>query len=73
MALRMYEFRCQTCEEVTADRVDESIRETRCKCGGTAVRIISAVQSALDPIKGDFPGATLKWARHHEKAAKEGV
>tara|TARA_B110000858_G_C17596632_1_gene378115 strand:+ start:611 stop:742 length:132 start_codon:yes stop_codon:yes gene_type:complete len=32
-----------------------------------ASRIISPVRSLLDPISGDFAGATMKWARDREK------
>jgi hypothetical protein len=72
MALRIYEFRCRTCNRVEAHRVDESVHTARCKCGEESHRIISAVPSSLDPIKGHFPSATLKWAKDHEKAAKVG-
>ena len=48
--------------------IDNSVREADCPdCGKLAKRVISPVRTKLDPISGDFPGATMKWARMREK------
>jgi len=67
----LFDFRCRECGEKEEHWVTSSTTQVRCKCGGEANRVISGVQSILDPISGDFPGATLTWARHHEKMAKQ--
>jgi hypothetical protein len=36
-----------------------------------ARKIISPVRSLLDPISGDFAGATMKWARDRERKMKK--
>ena len=41
-------------------------------CDGVAVRIISPVRCKLEGVSGDFPGAAMKWARDHERRAKQG-
>ena len=64
------DFRCRECDELEEHWVASDTKTVRCKCGGEAVRVISGGNVTLDPISGDFPGATLKWARHHENAAK---
>lgn len=65
------DFRCQTCNKIEEHWVHSSTRQVRCKCGEVATRVISGTMPVLDPISGDFPGATMKWARHHEQAAKQ--
>lgn len=46
--------------------------EVRCKCGEVSRRLISPIRCKLDGTSGDFPGASLKWARDHERAARKG-
>lgn len=42
------------------------------ECGATANQKITPVRCKLDPISGDFPGATMQWERQHkEKLAQE--
>jgi hypothetical protein len=42
------------------------------ECETPAHMKISAVRSALDPISGDFPGATMKWENNRkQKMAQE--
>lgn len=71
--LRMYDYRCQSCNELEEHLTKPEDTQQRCnKCGGNSVRVISGTRPVLDPVSGDFPGATLAWARHHEKMAKAG-
>lgn len=65
------DYRCVTCGEVFEELAEMS-HEVRCKCGSKATRLISPVRTHLDALSGDFPGAAMKWAKEHEKAAKKG-
>jgi len=50
---------------------DSSLQSTDCPdCALQAVRLMPAVRTHLDPISGDFPGATMKWARSREAQIK---
>lgn len=70
---RMFEFRCTACNTVTEKYIDDSEYTAPCgKCEEPAKRIVSAVKCYLDPISGDFPGATLSWAKHHEEGRRKG-
>lgn len=66
----IFDFKCRECGTTKEHWVTSSTRTVRCNCGGDANRVISGVTSILDPISGDFPGATAKWAKHHEMMAK---
>ena len=67
---RIYEFRCVK-DHVTEKYIDESETVVQCPhCGNDASRIISAARTALDPISGDFPGATMAWERKREEKIK---
>lgn len=68
----LFDFRCNECEKTEEHWTKSDVREMRCSCGGTQVRLIGGKMAILDPLSGDYPGATMKWARHHEKAAKQG-
>lgn len=68
--IKVYDFRCSN-NHVTEQFVSGVTEIAKCpKCGEEARRIISGGNFKLDAISGDFPGATMKWAREHEKAAK---
>ena len=61
------DFRCKN-EHTTEKFIDSKTTEIQCpECSLIANRIISPVRSLLDPISGDFAGATMKWARDREK------
>jgi hypothetical protein len=67
---RIFEFVCVK-GHVTEKYIDESERVVQCPhCGNDASRIISPVRTALDPISGDFPGATMAWERKREEKIK---
>lgn len=67
----LFDFRCKECEKLEEHWVSSDVRTVRCKCGGEQERVLSGTMPYLDPISGDFPGATMKWARHHEQMAKK--
>ena len=61
------DFRCNN-GHTTEKFIDSKTTEVQCpECSLMASRIISPVRSLLDPISGDFAGATMKWARDREK------
>lgn len=65
----LFEFRCPDghIEEHFAYSTEKA---AMCSCGLESKRIISPVRCKLDPASGDFPGATLKWIKEKEQAAK---
>ena len=72
MARRMYDFKCEQ-NHLMELFVDETVKEASCDvCGEKTTRIISPARICLDPISGQFPGATAKWSRMRaEKLALE--
>jgi hypothetical protein len=66
----LFDFRCPD-NHVTEALVASDEREHLCGlCNKMAHRIITACHIALDPISGDFPGATMKWAKQREQKIK---
>lgn len=62
------------CEEghVNEHFVHHDTEHVECKnCGSRAYRMVSAPRTKLDPISGDFPGATYKWERDREKRGRD--
>ena len=72
MARRMYDFKCEK-NHLMESFVDETVKEALCDvCGEKTTRIISPTTISLDPISGQFPGATARWSRMRaEKLALE--
>jgi len=61
------DFRCKN-EHTTEKFIDSKTTEIQCpECSLMASRIVSPVRSLLDPLSGDFAGATMKWARDRER------
>ena len=70
MTRRIFEFICPD-QHVTERFIDEEVRETDCStCSKIASRMVSAVQCTLDPVSGDWPGATMKWAKNRQDQIK---
>lgn len=66
----IFDFQCPTKHTFEAN-VASSVRQIPCPtCTLTAERLISAPLLKI-PGFGDYPGAAIKWARMHEKAAKQ--
>jgi hypothetical protein len=64
---RLFDFQCSD-NHVTESLVSSDVTEHPCRlCQKTAQRIISPVKAKLDAISGDFPGATMKWAKNRQK------
>lgn len=72
MPRRMFDFKCEN-SHITESFVDVDTKEVQCgECDGKATRIVSPTTIALDPISGQFLGATAKWSRMRaEKLALE--
>ena len=75
---RLYDFKCPN-DHVTESLVDSDHTTAKCKvCSKDAIRLVSAPSIGLDPISGDFPGATARWAnvradrlKHEQKRGSE--
>jgi Zn finger protein HypA/HybF involved in hydrogenase expression len=70
MANRIYDFKCSS-GHITERFIDSETQTIECpECDQDAKRVISKCFFVLDAVSGDYPGATMKWAREHSKAAK---
>ena len=70
MAL-LFDFECSG-GHIEEHFVSSDVREVECPhCHKPATRIQSPVRSALDPISGDFKGATDKWMRNRAQKLKQ--
>lgn len=72
MPRRLFDFKCTNSHNTEAF-VDVDTKEVQCsECGEIATRILSSPRLGLDPICGDFPSATARWAKMRaEKLALE--
>ena len=70
-----YDYQCKNCHEIfeVQMKLADIDNEVFCDCGGVSKRVIlSPPTISLDPISGDFTGATQKWEKGRErKMAKE--
>lgn len=62
----LFDFTCAK-GHTTERLVNSSAMDIVCDCGATAHRVISAPRLKIDPISGDFPGATMKWEKMRAK------
>jgi len=64
---KFFDYRCAS-GHVNEYMVKGSPDSMLCKeCHGLATRQLSSPRSMLDPFSGDFAGATIKWAKDHER------
>ncbi len=71
MPRMIIDFRCDN-GHTTEKFISSEVTEIECpECSLMARKIISPVRSLLDPISGDFAGATMKWARDRERKMKK--
>jgi putative FmdB family regulatory protein len=70
----LYDYYCQKCDIKfeAMNKIDER-NTTECStCHSICKQVPSPVRSKLDPISGDFPGATMQWEKNHsQKLAQE--
>ena len=76
MSRRMFEFVCED-GHISEALVTSDTREISCRaCGEKATRIVSAVQTKLEPFTGSFPTAYDAWERkrteHYALERKKG-
>jgi|TARA_R110000824_G_scaffold159471_1_gene333859 hypothetical protein len=67
---RIYEFRCP--EGHRSEKfIDETIYQISCKiCKQESTRVVSCRGISLDPISGDYPSTTMKWAKMRQEKIK---
>lgn len=69
--IRRYDFKCEN-EHVEEKWVDHSVTTSQCSiCGSQSKRLISAPLAKLDPLSGDFTGATIKWAKQRAQKIEQ--
>ena len=67
----MIEFKCED-GHVNERFVDSSTTHILClDCDKIARRIVSPVRSKLDPISGDFMGATRQWHKNRQQKLQQ--
>jgi hypothetical protein len=65
------EFKCED-GHVNERFVEDDCTHIPClDCDKMARRIVSAVRSKLDPISGDFMGATRQWEKNREQKLQQ--
>ena len=67
---KIYDFRCN-CGRIFEKMVRSGETVSRCDCGLTATKMLSAPKCVLDGHSGDFPGRHMKWVREHEAAGRK--
>ena len=66
--IRVYDFKCSECNYIEEKYVRSDDRESVCsECNSTSNRQLAAPNSKLDPLSGEFAGATIKWAKQRQK------
>ena len=70
MTRMIFEFRCPDGHR-NDEFVETSVKQIDCPdCRQSATRVVSCAGPMLEVISGDFPGATMKWARGRQKKIK---
>lgn len=70
----LYDYYCNECNEEfeAMSAIKDRLIHPCSKCGSSCKVKMSAPRVRLDPISGDFPGATMKWDRNRkQKMAQE--
>lgn len=70
--MRVYDYKCQDCGTVKEHFVRNSeVRTVTCDCGGTADRILTAMNFNLPGNDPSFPTAYQQWGDRTEKRIKD--
>ena len=65
------DFKCVDCGLTKEYFVDNERNAVECQdCQGLATKVQRPIRSSLDPISGDFPGATMSWEKQREDKMK---
>jgi len=68
---RLFDFRCPQGHTFEAF-VETDVRDLPCEvCEAKAMRCVSYGGPVLDPISGDYPSATRRWALNRQMKIKE--
>ena len=66
--IRVFDFECSKCGYIEELFVKSDKRITHCsQCSQQSHRLLAAPINKLDPLSGDFSGATIKWAKQRQK------
>jgi len=69
--IRRFDFRCDN-NHVDEHWVNHDVTTVQCnQCDNKAERLISTPTIGLDPISGDFYGATQKWHKNRAEKLKQ--
>lgn len=67
---RIYDFKCPNGHKFEKF-IDSEVRKVSCDiCKQESTRLVSCTTFVLDPISGDYPTATRKWAKMREERIK---
>jgi len=70
----LYEYRCATHGVFEAWNTLDNRYEALCpECKMICPKIMSAPRVKLDPLSGDFPGATMSWKKKREEKMRQEV
>lgn len=68
----LFDFKCESCQEVFEEFTKEDRIKPCPKCGCSANRLIGTPTVKLEGWSGSFPGAAAAWVKkHNQKAALE--
>ena len=70
MSRKIYDFGCPS-GHITEEFINDSVTQIDCpNCRQLSTRLVSYAGPMLDVVSGDFPGATMKWAKGRQKKIK---
>ena len=68
--IKVYDFRCDNGHGYEKF-VDSSTSVSRCECGASATKMLSAPACRRDVHTGVVPGRHMKWVKEHEQAGRK--
>ena len=69
--LLLFDFKCED-GHISEQLANRDTTELHCsQCPKLSKRIVSPVRVGLDPISGDFPGATAKWMKNRQQKIQQ--
>ena len=71
----LYDYVCKECDTMfeTFNSMANRASAPCPKCGKECAMKLTAPRVVLDPISGDFPGATMAWERKRKEKMKQEV
>lgn len=72
MTLKVHDYSCNSCGHVTEVFSYSPWPTIPCsRCGGEAVKQLSAPRAKLEGVTGAFPGAAMAWERKREEQIRQ--